>query len=159
MFTGDGSGDFLYPALHRAGLASQVSSRDREDGMQLFDAYITAVARCAPPGNRPLPGEIRKCRPYLLREFKILKNVDTILTLGRIAFDGTLEALMEAGHLSSRSGKDFRHGASYPIHKGLTLAASYHPSRQNTQTGRLTRDMFDRVLNRILLNWNRGGLG
>ncbi len=145
MFTGDGSGDFLYPALYRAGFASQPRSRSREDGLTLVDCYITAVARCVPPQNRPTAQELANCRAFLVEELRLLHRLQVILALGRMAFDGTLRALREMGHSVPRLA--FRHGQVYPLGEGLpTLVASYHVSRQNTQTGRLTAAMFDQVL-------------
>lgn len=151
-FTGDGphgAGDFLLGSLHRAGLANQPFSHDREDGLELHGAYLTAVVRCAPPGNRPTRGEVAACLPYLVEELGILTEVRVILALGRIAFDGcgrALRALGAEGRLPR-----FAHGASSAPGAGLpTLVASYHPSRQNTQTGRLTVAMFDRALARAL---------
>jgi len=140
MFTGDSSGDFLYAALHRAGFASQAAANHRGDGMTLRDMFITAVARCAPPGNKPTSAEIAACRPYLQREIALLENLQVIVALGRIAFD-SLVLLYEA---QSR-GWVFSHGAVFPLSPQVTLLASYHPSRQNTQTGRLTPTMFDAI--------------
>lgn len=143
MFTGDGSGDFLFPALHRAGYASQPLSRARGDGMVISDAYITASARCAPPDNRPSREELLACRPWLEREFGFLPRVRVLLALGRIAHDTWLE------HTGLRqSAYPFAHGAEHPMPDGAVLLDSYHVSRQNTQTGRLTPAMFDAVLGR-----------
>ncbi len=145
MFTGDGSGDFLYPALYRAGFANQPHSRSREDGLALVDCYISAVARCVPPQNRPTAQELANCRTFLVEELRLLRRLRVILALGRMAFDGSLRALREMGHAVPRL--TFRHGQVYPLGEELpTLVASYHVSRQNTQTGRLTVAMFDRVL-------------
>ena len=151
MFTGDASGDFLFAALYRAGLANQPTSRHREDGLTLHDVYITAVCRCVPPANRPTAEEIRNCLPYLVEEMRLLApRLRVIVALGRIAFDGVRRVLREAFHLSLPP-MAFAHGARYvlpPLHPQghpLCLVASYHPSRQNTQTGRLTPDMFDRI--------------
>jgi uracil-DNA glycosylase family 4 len=149
MFTGDRSGDFLYARLHEAGFASQSVSRSRGDGLTLLGAYITATCRCAPPGNKPLPAEIANCRPYLEAELDLL-SPRAVLTLGKIAFDGYVKLLHEQGKIASRVAYKFRHGASYPLPSGLPrLFAVYHPSRQNTQTGRLTPAMYRGVLAEI----------
>jgi uracil-DNA glycosylase len=149
MFTGDSSGNFLYPQLHRAGFASQPTATDLDDGLQLRNAYITAVARCAPPDNKPLPAEIATCLPYLEEELDILRP-RAILALGAIAFDTYVRLLIRRGHLESRSGYRFAHGAEFQLPGDLPrLFASYHPSQQNTQTGRLTPAMFAGVLRRI----------
>lgn len=144
MFTGDGSGDFLYPALYRAGFANQPQSTHRGDGLELHDVFITAVARCVPPKNKPTAQEIATCIPYMWREIELLPNLRVIVALGRIAFDWTLRLYREHGYEIPRL--KFQHGAVYPLGERLpTLVASYHPSRQNTQTGRLTQEMFDRI--------------
>jgi len=151
MFTGDRSGEFLYAQLHQAGFASQPTSENRADGLRLINAYITAVARCAPPDNQPTPAEIASCRPYLLREMEILRP-RVVLALGKIAFDGYLRCLLERGDITSRATYHFAHGASYAMALPpgpLQLFAAYHPSQQNTQTGRLTPQMFLSVLRRI----------
>lgn len=171
VFTGDRSGDFLYRQLHRAGLANQPTSTERGDGLVLHNAYISATLRCAPPHNKPLPGEIRNCVPYLEAELDLLRP-RAVLALGRIAFDAYLKVLQKRGTIATRSGYKFSHGASYqlssalstqssPAHPGRAeaagqpqtalprLFASYHPSQQNTQTGRLTPAMFLRVLRQI----------
>lgn len=150
IFTGDvrGAGDFLMPALHRHGLANQPLSVSRDDGLRLIDCYITAIARCAPPENRPLPQEIANCRPYLVREIQLLPRLRVILALGALAFAGALAALP-----SLPRGLAFAHGASYQV--GVCrVVCSYHPSRQNTQTGKLTSGMFDAVLEEAL-RWAR----
>jgi uracil-DNA glycosylase len=141
-FTGDGSGDFLYPVLHEAGFASQDRATSRDDGMQLTDLWISAVVRCAPPDNKPTPEEQRNCAPWLDEELRLLRNLRVIVCLGRIAFEGLLAHAQRAGILSSRSGYTFRHGAEYTLPGGLHVIASFHPSLQNTNTGRLTRPMF-----------------
>jgi uracil-DNA glycosylase family 4 len=147
MFTGDRSGDFLYRALYEAGFASQPFTRDRHDGLRLRNCYITAAARCAPPGNKPSPEELRNCRPYLERELEILNRTRAVLALGRVAFDAYLRWAAAHAHLPPRASFRFAHGASYALPDGLPrLFASYHPSQQNTQTGRLTVEMFRRVL-------------
>lgn len=149
MFTGDRSGDFLYAALHRAGLASAPQSRDRHDGLRLRGAYITAAARCAPPANKPLPEEFARCRPYLERELELLPKVRAILTLGKLAHDQLLLVLQKKFGFARRSAYPFAHGAQYEIGP-YRLVASYHPSQQNTFTGRLTPAMFDAVLQQTL---------
>jgi len=148
MFTGDGSGDFLYPVLHEAGFASQSSSVSRDDGMELNGMWISAVVRCAPPGNKPLPEEQRQCAHWLDEEMALLKRLRVVVCLGRIAFDGFLAFEMRARRLTSRSGFLFAHGAEYKLPDGLTVIASYHPSLQNTNTGKLTRPMFLGVFKR-----------
>ncbi len=150
MFTGDASGDFLYPALYEAGFASQPDSRHRDDGLQLTDMFITAVCRCVPPKNRPTAEEIRNCLPYLAEEIRLLgERLRVIVALGRIAFDGVLRVYREhLGHPVPRLS--FAHAARYSLGPGLpVLIASYHPSRQNTQTGRLTRAMFRAVWEQV----------
>jgi uracil-DNA glycosylase family 4 len=146
MFTGDRSGDWLYEALHRFGFASQPSSISRFDGLRLDDAYITAVARCAPPGNKPAPDEIAMCRRYLLGELRILE-LRAVIALGRIAFDGFLGAWQKLGQ-TVRPRPGFAHGSEHVLDSGVRLLGSYHPSQQNTFTGRLTRPMFHRVFRR-----------
>jgi uracil-DNA glycosylase family 4 len=153
MFTGDRSGDFLYARLCEAGFANQPKSRHRDDGLRLSDAYITATLRCAPPGNKPLPREIANCRPFLETELELLRP-RAVLALGRIAFDGFLKLLRDRNEIQSAGRFVFRHGASYPLprHDGrprLRLFAAYHPSQQNTQTGRVTLAMYRRVLREI----------
>ncbi len=147
MFTGDASGDFLYPALHRAGFASQPDARDRDDGMTLRGAFITAAARCAPPGNKPTPAEMARCRPFLAREWQALARVRAVLCLGRIGHDAALAILRERGVEARAKDAPFAHGAEHVL-GGVTLLDSYHVSRQNTNTGRLTAAMFDAVLAR-----------
>jgi len=155
IFTGDRSGDFLFAALHRAGFANQPTSVARGDGLRLTDCYVTPVARCAPPANKPLPEEIRNCREYLLREWALLSGsasrgprlgLRAVLALGKIAMDGLLAALREAGRVPARKAFAFGHGASHDLGDGLKLFASYHPSQQNTFTGKLTPGSFDAVL-------------
>jgi uracil-DNA glycosylase family 4 len=148
MFTGDGSGDFLYPVLHEAGFASQPNSVSREDGMKLNGMWISAVVRCAPPGNKPSPEEQRQCAHWLDEEMSQLKELRVVVCLGRIAFDGFLAFAIRAGRLTSRAGFVFAHQAEYKLPDGLTLIASYHPSLQNTNTGKLTRPMFLSVYKR-----------
>jgi len=144
-FTGDGSGYFMYPVLYRAGFASQPNATHRGDGLALKDAYITAVVRCAPPANKPTPGEIANCSSYLDRELEGLKNVRVVVCLGRIAFDGYLNYLKRRGLLANKNGYAFAHGAKYKLPDGKVLLASYHPSQQNTQTGKLSEKMFQKI--------------
>ena len=144
-FTGDGSGYFMYPVLYRAGFASQPNATHRGDGLALKDAYITAVVRCAPPANKPTPGEIANCSSYLDRELEGLKNVRVVVCLGRIAFDGYLNHLKRRGLLANKNGYAFAHGAKYKLPDGKVLLASYHPSQQNTQTGKLSEKMFQKI--------------
>ncbi len=150
MFTGDGSGDFLYRALHRAGLASQPTSVAREDGLELRGAFVTAACRCAPPGNRPTPDELRRCAPFLDRELAALPRASVIVALGALAWSAALGALARAGHAVPRPAPRFGHGATLESPGAPALLASYHPSRQNTQTGRLTPAMLDAVLVRAI---------
>ncbi|MBV8672926.1 MAG: uracil-DNA glycosylase [Acidobacteriaceae bacterium] len=147
-FTGDGSGNFLYPVLFKTGFASQPNATGRDDGLQLKDMHITSVARCAPPGNKPLPSELANCAPYLDEEITALENLRVIVCLGKIAFDGVLQHLMRTGRLTRRGEMTFGHGAEYVLPHGLTLLASYHPSLQNTNTGKLTEAMFVRIFER-----------
>jgi uracil-DNA glycosylase family 4 len=147
MFTGDRSGDWLYAALHRAGYANQPTSTEREDGLHLLDAYITAVVRCAPPANRPMPSERDNCLPYLTRELELLSNCRTIVALGGFAWDGALRALGELGAEAPRPKPRFGHGAEADV-GSWKLIGCYHPSQQNTFTGRLTEPMLDEVLTR-----------
>jgi uracil-DNA glycosylase family 4 len=144
VFTGDSSGDFLFGALYRAGFANQPQSDALGDGLRPQNVYIAAVARCAPPDNKPTPGEIANCLPYLAAEMTALARLRVIVALGRIAFDHTLRVLYPDAPRQRRLA--FGHGVAHRLaeHK-LTLIASYHPSRQNTQTGRLTAAMFDAV--------------
>jgi uracil-DNA glycosylase family 4 len=144
MFTGDGSADFLTPALHRTGFANQPTSTHAADGLRLDDLYITAVVHCAPPGNRPLPHEIARCQPYFLAHLASLPRLQVVVALGEIAFQGVIRALRPQDRNLPAPTPRFSHGAEISL-PGLTLLASYHPSRQNTQTGRLTSAMFDRV--------------
>ena len=147
-FTGDGSGDFLYPVLHDAGFASQPKATSRDDGMKLHDLWITSVGRCAPPGNKPTPEELRNCAPWLDEEMRLLRNLRVVVCLGRIAFDGLVSWAQRAGQVESRKGFVFAHGAEYPLPNGLHVIASYHPSLQNTNTGKLTRAMFLKIFQR-----------
>lgn len=149
MFTGDRSGDFLFPQLYRAGFASQPTSISRNDGLTLINAYIGAVARCAPPDNKPLPTEINNCLPYLEAELETLKP-RAVLALGRIAWENYLRLLMRRTLIKRISSYHFAHGAVCILPQGLPrLFGSYHPSQQNTQTGKLTPEMFASVLKKI----------
>ncbi|MFB3812848.1 MAG: uracil-DNA glycosylase [Terriglobales bacterium] len=145
MFTGDSSGRFLYGVLHATGFASHAVATHREDGLRLRDCYITAAVRCAPPGNRPLPEEIANCAEFLDRELAMLSNVRVVVALGRIGFDAYLNHLKRRGLLKNKAQYVFAHGAHYKMPDGRILLASYHPSNQNTQTGKLTRQMFMRI--------------
>jgi uracil-DNA glycosylase family 4 len=149
VFTGDRSGDFLYAALHKAGFANQPTSLHREDGLKLKNVYIAASVRCAPPANKPLPEEIVNCRAYLERELEILKP-RVVLALGKIAWDAYLELLKQQGKIASRAKFVFGHGAeTQPVSDGPKLVGVYHPSQQNTQTGKVTAAMYAKVLRRI----------
>jgi uracil-DNA glycosylase len=149
VFTGDRSGDFLYAALYKAGFASQPTSVRRDDGLQLKNAYIAATIRCAPPANKPLPSEIINCRSYLVRELDILQP-RALLALGKIAWDAYLEILKQRGLIASRAAFHFAHGAEAELPgDGARLFGVYHPSQQNTQTGRVTSAMYEEVLHRI----------
>jgi uracil-DNA glycosylase family 4 len=149
MFTGDRSGDFLYAALYDAGFANQPTSLDRDDGLRLKGAYISATCRCAPPDNKPLPEEISNCRGYLEREIEILKP-KAILALGKIAWDAYLEILKKRGTIASRALFKFAHGAEAEVASSSPrLFGVYHPSQQNTQTGRVTAEMYAAVLRRV----------
>lgn len=147
-FTGDGSGDFLYPLLHRAGFASQPTSTHRGDGLRLIDAWITAVVRCAPPGNKPLPDEIANCAPWLDEEIAAASEVRVIVCLGKIGFDGVVAHLLRTGQIERRGELVFGHGVEYRIPGNRWLLASYHPSLQNTNTGKLTAPMMLKVFQR-----------
>ena len=157
MFTGDSSGDWLYAALHRFGFASQPQSVNRDDGLRLRDCWITAAVRCAPPGNRPLPRELEHCRSYLETELDQLHRLRVVLVLGRIAHDAFLRGAGWWTRLPPGSRPRFAHGAVTTLADGLILVASYHPSRQNTNTGRLTRTMWYRVFRSIRRMLDVGG--
>jgi uracil-DNA glycosylase len=148
MFTGDRSGDWMYEALHRFGFASQPHSVNREDGLALRNCTITASVRCAPPDNKPLPVEMETCRAYLRAELGLLASVRVVVTLGQIAFRSFLKAWVETGREKPQPAPKFWHGAECLLSGGLVLISSYHPSQQNTQTGKLTRDMFQRIFER-----------
>lgn len=147
-FTGDGSGDFLYPVLHQAGFASQSKATSRDDGMQLRDIWINSVVRCAPPGNKPTTEELRNCAPWLDQELALLHDLRVVVCLGRIAFEGLLAWGRRQGILKSRAGFTFSHGAEFSLPNGWKVITSYHPSLQNTNTGRLTKAMFLDVFTR-----------
>ena len=149
MFTGDRSGDYLYRAMYKTGFASQPHSVSRDDGMRLIGAYVSAAARCAPPDNKPLPSELRNCRPYLERELELLKDLRVVIALGRIGFDTYLSILRDKGIIKSRSAFPFGHNVEYRVApEQPVLLASYHPSQQNTSTGKLTDKMLTAVFRR-----------
>ena len=145
VFTGDISGDFLYSALHDHGFANKPISLNRDDGLELLDCYVTAAVRCAPPGNRPTPQEFDHCRNYLVRELALLQSVTVVVALGQLAFRSYLTARRELGQPLPSPLPSFGHSAVYNLRDGPTLIASYHPSQQNTNTGRLTQEMFHSV--------------
>lgn len=150
MFTGDSSGDFLFRALHRARFANQPLSASREDGLELTDVFISAAVRCAPPGNRPTPAEFERCRPFLQAEIGALSRLTVVLTLGALAWTSCLRALEGRGISLPRPRPRFGHGRRVWIEEaGCWLVGSYHVSRQNTNTGRLTDAMFGRILSDI----------
>lgn len=159
MFTGDRSGDWLYRALHRAGFANQSTSVDRDDGLRLEDAYVTAAVRCAPPGNKPLPAERKNCRPYLEKELDTLQEVRVVVALGKYAYDHVLRVLKDRGSPVPKPRPDFLHRGEVQVGEGLTVLASYHPSQQNTFTGTLTDEMFREVWNRAVALVNPDGEG
>lgn len=144
-FTGDQSGNFMYPILYRVGFATQPNAESRNDGLKLLDCYITAAVRCAPPDNKPLPSELANCAPYLDRELALLREIRVVVALGRIGFDAYLSFLKRRGVLKSRAGYVFHHAAKYRMPNGVALLASYHPSNQNTATGKLTAAMLEDV--------------
>ena len=156
VFTGDRSGDWVFRALHRAGFANKPVSLHKGDGLKLIDCYITAVIHCAPPDNKPLPDEIRNCRPYLLAELELLKSVRVIVAFGRLAFDTALASVeTDFGKITPRP--KFSHGAEVDLRSNLKLIASFHPSQQNTFTGRLTEPMFDQIFARARAIIDRSG--
>ncbi len=151
MFTGDRSGDWLYGTLHKFGFASQPTSEHKEDGLELIDAYVTAAVRCAPPDNKPSREEMLLCRPYLAGELRLLSGVRVVAPLGKIAFDSYLKArrdVMGDAEHEPKPRPKFGHGETYTFPDGVVLLSSYHPSQQNTQTGRLTREMFEGIFAR-----------
>jgi uracil-DNA glycosylase len=148
-FTGDASGDWLYEALHRYGWASRPVSRSRDDGLMLTGCFITAAARCAPPDNRPTSEELDRCRPYLKTELLLLSEVRAVLTLGRIGWESWLKAAGWWERLGARGRPRFAHGEETVLPDGITLISSFHPSRQNTNTGRLTRPMWYQIFEQL----------
>lgn len=160
MFTGDRSGDWLYRALHKAGFANQAESVNLSDGLHLNDCYISAVAHCAPPDNKLLPEEVARCRPYFATELSLLRQVQVIVALGKIAWDAILREPQFAPPKGQAKPK-FGHGLVYELNEQITLIGSYHPSQQNTFTGRLTEPMFDQVFERArkLLNKSHAPFG
>ena len=149
-FTGDASGDFMYDVLHELGLASKPKAVSRDDGLKLHKLWIAAVVRCAPPGDKPTPQEIRNCSRHLAAEIAALPQVRVVVCLGKIAWDGYLAHLLGLGIIERRSAYIFGHGAEYALPNGITLLGSYHPSLRNTNTGRLNRPMFSRVFLRAV---------
>jgi uracil-DNA glycosylase len=148
MFTGDRSGDWLYGALHAAGFANQANSDHRDDGLRLRECYITAAVHCAPPGNKPAIGEFQRCRPYLVQELRHFRQVKVVIALGKIAFDSFIKAYEEAGGTITKPRPKFGHGVAVDLPNGQRLICSYHPSQQNTFTGKLTRPMFQSIFDR-----------
>jgi uracil-DNA glycosylase family 4 len=148
VFTGDASGDWLYDALHRNGFASQALSTGQDDGLRLTGCYVTASARCAPPDNKPATIELHRCRPYLEAEIALLPRVRVVVALGRIGHDSWLKASGHWAALPASARPAFAHGRESRLPDGRILLASYHPSRQNTQTGRLTRAMWEAIFRR-----------
>ncbi|MEO5616625.1 MAG: uracil-DNA glycosylase [Candidatus Eisenbacteria bacterium] len=148
VFTGDSSGDWLYEALHRFGFASQPHSVGRDDGMRLAGCWVCAAGRCAPPDNKPTPAELEQCRPFLAAEIRLLREVRVVVSLGRIGHEAWLRAAGWWERLPPRERPEFAHGAEHRLEGGTTLLCSYHPSRQNTNTRRLTRDMWHAVFAR-----------
>jgi uracil-DNA glycosylase family 4 len=147
-FTGDGSGDFMFPVLYDAGFASQPKSQSREDGLKLTDMWISAAVRCAPPDNKPTPEEQRNCAPWLDKEIALLDRLRVVVCLGKIGFDAFVAHQVRAEVLASRKGIEFAHGAEYRLPSGVHLLATYHPSLQNTNTGKLTKAMFMKIFQR-----------
>lgn len=145
MFTGDRSGEWLYRSLHKFGFSNGDNSSTADDGFEVYDCYITAVARCAPPQNKLTKEEIENCRPYIVEELRILPNIRVVIALGKLAFDQLINNLLKNDVAALGKKPIFRHGAEYGLNSRLTLIASYHPSQQNTFTGKLTRPMFDSV--------------
>jgi uracil-DNA glycosylase family 4 len=145
MFTGDRSGDWLYRTLHKFGFANQPTSISRDDGLKLTDCYITATCRCAPPANKLLPQEVLNCRPYLLKEVKLLRKVRVVVGLGKVGFDNAFNAYRELGLTALKTRPRFARGAMSKLNDRITLLGSFHPSQQNTFTGKLTQPMFNAV--------------
>ncbi len=148
IFTGDRSGDWLYRSLHKFGFANQPVATGKDDGLRLHDCFISAALRCAPPQNKPTAEEKNNCLPYLAQEFNLLARVSVIVALGRIAYDTIFRVYREVGQRSRPKDATFGHNAELLLHNGVTLIASFHPSQQNTFTGRLTEPMFDSVFAR-----------
>ena len=148
MFTGDSSGEWLFRSLYKYDFANQPLSTHRGDGLVVKNMYITAALRCAPPDNKPQSEELRRCQPYLLAELELLRNVEVVIALGKIAFDSFLKAWKVLNRPIPSPKPKFGHGLEYKLPPNITLVASYHPSRQNTQTGRLTQPMLDNVFER-----------
>jgi uracil-DNA glycosylase len=160
MFTGDRSGDFLFRSLYEAGFANQPTSSNRNDGLKLSNCYVTTVVRWAPPENKPTPEEIRCCLPFLQRELEILEDVKVVLVLGRVTYEAYLRIVRTQVTLPTRSRMPFHHGAIYGLPASLPmLVCSYHPSQHNTQTGRLTPAMFQKVLGKARTYLNSGNAG
>ena len=157
IFTGDRSGDWLYSALYKFGFASQPTSVHRDDGLKVHDILISAALRCAPPANKPLPEEMERCRPYLVQELRLLHRLKVVLALGKIGFDSYLAARRDLGAAVPSPRPPFGHGATTKFSDGITLVSSYHPSQQNTQTGRLTRPMFEAVFAQVRCIIDAGG--
>lgn len=156
IFTGDRSGDWLYRALHRFGFANQPQSTHREDGLRLVDCYITAAIHCAPPDNKPLPEELLNCRPYFLEELERLRKVRVVVPLGSLAFKTYFNGRKVLGLKNPSPLPVFAHGGVTPLDDGIRVVASYHPSQQNTQTGKLTEAMFDDVFRKAKRLLDRG---
>jgi uracil-DNA glycosylase family 4 len=147
VFTGDRSGDFLFAALHRTGYANQPTSVSRDDGLELHDAFVTAAVKCAPPANKPTPAERDECRPYLVRELELLDRLQVVLVLGAFAYEGLWAVLRNNNVALPRKRPAFAHGLEVPL-EPFTIVGSFHPSQQNTFTGKLTPAMLDAVLER-----------
>ncbi len=150
MFTGDRSGDWLYGTLYKFGLANQPTSVSRDDGLELHNCYMSATCRCAPPQNNLLPSEILRCRPFLIRELRQLRRVRVVIGLGKVGFDSAVRCFEELGWSEFPRKPKFGHGAEYRLNDRVTLLGSFHPSQQNTFTGKLTHPMFDSVFKRAL---------
>jgi uracil-DNA glycosylase family 4 len=150
-FTGDASGNFMYPVLYETGFANQPDATACGDGLELRGLYITAAARCAPPDNKPLPAELANCAPFLDREIDGLRKLKVVVALGKIGFDAYLNYVRRRGLVQSKASYVFAHGAKYNLPDGKILLASYHPSNQNTQTGKLTRPMFLKIFKQAAL--------
>ena len=148
MFTGDRSGEWLYRSLHNFGFASRPESISVNDGLKLIDCYVTAAVRCAPPQNKPLPSEFANCQPYLIEELSLLANIRVVVALGKVARDSVIDACKELGVTGIKKRPPFKHGLEIVLHENLTLIESYHPSQQNTFTGKLTQPMFDGIFQR-----------